>query len=232
MRHLNYAPWSATTPPTFNLCQRQRKLYKNDNNNWKHGRYTFRFGANNRSAAAKEKRLVVQSGNGDNAFDMGNNTPPPFAPSPLPDFPFSECFIIMTIMFEHIKSLGKYLFDVYIIPFVFWLLRGFCGVIGKVEDCVTWLARPPFSRPFSYPLALWKVHLPRLIICRLHVSKVRPTQHSDFPACAKKIEESTLYTARKSEKIVLNASTEGSRKFWKCYRAYGSISLEFQHLSL
>lgn len=52
----------------------------------------------------------------------------------LPDFPFSECFIIMTIMFEHIKSLGKYLFDVYIIPFVFWLLRGFCGVIGKVEE--------------------------------------------------------------------------------------------------
>lgn len=89
MRHLNYAPWSATTPPTFNLCQRQRKLYKNDNNNWKHGRYTFRFGANNRSAAAKEKRLVVQSGNGDNAFDMGNNTPPPaFRSLPPPWFPF------------------------------------------------------------------------------------------------------------------------------------------------
>lgn len=63
----------------------------------------------------------------------GTTPPPPFAPSPLPDFPFSECFIIMTIMFEHIKSLGKYLCDVYIIPFVFWLLRGFCGVIGKVE---------------------------------------------------------------------------------------------------
>jgi len=30
---------------------------------------------------------------------------------------------------------------------------------------------------------------------------------------AKKIEESTLYTVRKSEMRVFNASTEGSRKF-------------------